>query len=76
MKNKGGKYKEPKMSEKTGKPIMEARLIFLEPALWDLFDRLAKTTGKTRSTFIRCDLKDRRCMNKMSGIDWSESNTI
>jgi hypothetical protein len=59
---------------KDGKPLMVARLIFLEPALWDMYDRFAKANHTTRSTFLRRDIKDHRRLDKMPGVDWSETN--
>ena len=56
---------------------MIARLIYMEPELWNIFERLGKLCKpkKTRSTYIRCELKDaNRSLNKISGIDWLESN--
>ena len=63
------KKAEPKM-------VMEAKLIFLEPELWKVFKRMGKVKGKTRSTFIRCSLKDnyRDKLDKIKLIDWEESN--
>jgi hypothetical protein len=71
MKNKDGIQKEVRIS-RTGFPEMVGRLIYLEPALWDMYDRLGKDTHKTRSTFIRGELKDHRYLPKMEGVDWSE----
>jgi hypothetical protein len=72
MKTRNGKEKEIVL-KKDGKQRMEARLVYLEPALWDQYDRLAKNCGKSRSTFIRCELKDKR-RSKISNVDWSETN--
>jgi hypothetical protein len=73
MKNKNGQPKEIKR-RRDGKPLMVPRIIFLEPALWDLYDRLAKTNHTTRSTFLRKDIKDHRRLEKMPGVDWAETN--
>jgi hypothetical protein len=72
MKTKDGKVKPVEMKNKLHEKKV-FRLIAMEPAMWDMFDKLAKNKGITRSTFIRCDLKDCR-RSKMSGIDWSETN--
>lgn len=73
MKAKDGTQKEIRLT-RTGYPEMVARLIYLEPALWDMYERLAKDSQKSRSTFVRCELKDHRYLPKMDGVDWSESN--
>jgi hypothetical protein len=68
-----GTIKEVKIS-RAGDQAKVGRLIYLEPALWDMMERLGKMANKTRSTFIRCELKDHRYLPKIEGIDWSESN--
>lgn len=73
MKAKDGTQKEVRLT-RTGYPEMVPRIIYLEPAMWDMYDNLRKGTGKSRSTFIRCELKDHRFLPKMEGVDWSESN--
>ena len=56
--------------------IMIPRIVYMEPELWRLYDRLGAAKKKTRSTFIRCELKDhrRKMLSKIPFIDWSESN--
>ena len=73
MRNKQGEY-QPDKKRKDGKPLMVGRIVFLEPALWNMYDRFAKSNKITRSTFIRRELKDHRRLEKMSGVDWLESN--
>ena len=72
---KDGTNKEVRIT-RLGTQEKIGRLIYLESAMWDMYDRLAKDHNKTRSTFIRCELKDYRFLPKMEDIDWSETNTI
>jgi DNA-binding Lrp family transcriptional regulator len=75
MKTKQGEYKEPKKKQKEPGEVMECRLIYLEPALWDLMARLATKENKTRSTFIRCAIKDSfYYLSGIKNINWNESN--
>jgi hypothetical protein len=70
MKTKSGKVKNV-IYKANGMERKVFRLIALEPALWDQYDRLAGMAGVDRSTFIRCELK--RCRkSKIAGVDWSE----
>jgi NCAIR mutase (PurE)-related protein len=75
MKSKDGTVKENRITRK-GYPEMVGRLVYMESTMWDMFDDLAKNNKKTRSTFIRCELKDHRYLPKKEGIDWSESNRV
>jgi hypothetical protein len=72
MRTRQGKIIETK-TKADGSQVMVGRIVFLEPALWDQYDRLAEMAHKTRSTYIRCELKDHR-RSKMAGVDWYESN--
>lgn len=72
MKTRDGKIREVKIKS-NGKQQKVFILIALEPALIDMYQRLADIKGVTRSTFIRCDLKDHRRL-KTDGVDWSETN--
>lgn len=72
MRTRTGQQKEATL-KKDGKQVLVARLIYLEPALWDQYDRLASNSKKTRSTFIRCELKDKR-RSKIAEVDWTETN--
>jgi len=73
MKAKDGTQKEIRLT-RSGSQEMVGRIIYLEPAMWDMYDRMSKMVTKTRSTFIRCELKDHRYLPKMEGVDWSETN--
>jgi hypothetical protein len=73
MKSKDGTQKEIRIT-RNGYPEMVGRLIYLESPLWDMYDNLRVGTNKSRSTFIRCELKDHRYLPKMDGVNWAESN--
>lgn len=52
---------------------MIAKLVYLEPELWNLLNRKAKDVNKTRSTFIRLTIKRLYPdLHKISGINWNE----
>ena len=60
---------------KTGNQVMVPRIIYLEPELWDILDRLAKSKNLTRSTYIRAVLKKQHYQcNKITGINWTEAS--
>ena len=53
---------------------MTARLIYLEPELWRVLDRIAQSKGKTRSTLIRIILKTYyKNLSKIEAINWNEN---
>lgn len=56
--------------------VMKIVNVFLEPELNNLLIRLSNKNNKTRSTYIRCIIKDflRKTMDKIEKIDWNESN--
>jgi hypothetical protein len=73
MNTREGKEKKIVMKKSGKYQVKVFRLIALEPALWDQYDRLADINGISRSTFMRRELKDHR-RSKMAGVDWSETN--
>jgi hypothetical protein len=60
--------------KRDGKQRMVARLVFMEPELWNRCEELGKLAGETRSTYVRKLVKTslKRC-SKIEGIDWSEA---
>jgi len=77
MRDKQGKEITPKISKRHGKPVMVARIVYMEPELWDMLDRMARARGITRSTYTRAAIKKLHAKNsKIDGIDWSEVSYI
>lgn len=70
------------MLTREGKKIegskMVGRIVFAEPAFWDLLNSLGKQAGISRSEMFRAKAK-RRCIDKagsvknIEGIDWKEA---
>ena len=56
-----------------GSPVMVPRIVYMEPELWQLCDRMAHSTNETRSTYIRKLIKEAHLTcQKNEGINWGE----
>jgi hypothetical protein len=72
MKTKNGAERKVRY-QADGKPVMVPRLIYAEPALWDLMGQMAAVAGVTRSTYCRKVLKKAHAKcHGVEGVDWEE----
>lgn len=51
---------------------MVARLVFAEVELWDLYERMGRKRGDTRSGEVRKAMKAMHYLPNIAGIDWGE----
>lgn len=72
MKRSDGKKINPEIKRDGSGQRMVARLVYMEPELWDLMQRKGDAVGVSRSTAVRCSVKFSHNINTIHGIDWSE----
>jgi len=67
------KTKKELKTQKNGLPVMIPRIVYMEPELWQLCDRIASSKNETRSTYIRKLIKEAHLTcHKIEGINWDE----
>ena len=65
--------KYPVKLKDNGCQVKVPRIVYLEPDLWDLLERVGKLSGRTRSEQIGHDLKHaHRVARGIAEIDWTE----